>query len=633
MRKRYMSESISKIVLGVVFLLNLCAVVHGTIYYVDNTLVSDCLSGNYSIINRDGSGSDGNAYNTAQKAADISEPGDLIYFREGTYYNHSQTAAKFPVLWILRSGTENAPITYKNYPDEVVILSGENINGFENKYNAIRLGDPPSSQQDISGTGVQNITIEGLIVEGASVYGIGIYGPANKYASVENPTENIAISRVILRNNHSSLNEKGGGIGSLGKLVNVIIEYCEAYNNTSTGIYLGRMGKLWHNSEPEDDMSAPQYCVIQNCLVYNNTHPLHPGNTDGIGVSHSYNCVIKNNVVYGNSDDGIDCYASIAATIKSNIVFNQSYEDGNNTGIKFAAGGGGRHLVVGNVAFNNDGPTYECSRPSNILLPYYPDIVCNNIALNGGGYGISVGSGYTTAPGFEKLVLRNNISLNNEGQDVQGANSEWTDSDFNFIGNQANLTYLRNNGQDEHSLTGNPKLNNQDPNISVDFDNSMGIEQKLEFIRSQVRAAFSLTVDSLLIDAGVVVDGYHNPSPGNNSGDLEAWFGGAPDIGAYEHMLTGPYLCVDSPNGGETWRKGETRAITWTANEVTGNLVIELVQNDTVAGTIATGVAATAGSFSWTVGKLADDTFVTGSNLKIRIRTVDGQSQAEVRLK
>jgi hypothetical protein len=89
-------------------------------------------------------------------------------------------------------------------------------------------------------------------------------------------------------------------------------------------------------------------------------------------------------------------------------------------------------------------------------------------------------------------------------------------------------------------------------------------------------------------------------------------------------------LYLSSPNGGEVWRRGLTREITWSANGVTGTLVIELLQNGAVVGTIASAVPATDGAFAWTVGRLSDGTWVTGSNLKIRIRTSAGQIVREL---
>jgi hypothetical protein len=80
---------------------------------------------------------------------------------------------------------------------------------------------------------------------------------------------------------------------------------------------------------------------------------------------------------------------------------------------------------------------------------------------------------------------------------------------------------------------------------------------------------------------------------------------------------------VTSPNGGEEWRRGETRQITWTTSSYTGRVRIELLLNDVVAGTIAAEVPATPGSYAWTVGRLADGSFRTGPNFKVRVRAID----------
>jgi len=100
--------------------------------------------------------------------------------------------------------------------------------------------------------------------------------------------------------------------------------------------------------------------------------------------------------------------------------------------------------------------------------------------------------------------------------------------------------------------------------------------------------------------------------------------GAAWDIGAFEYLAGCPILLLTSPNGAETWRRGESRAITWNANGVSGDLVIELLQNGQLVGVITSSVAASAGTFSWTVGQLANGQFITGPNLKIRIHTASG---------
>jgi len=76
---------------------------------------------------------------------------------------------------------------------------------------------------------------------------------------------------------------------------------------------------------------------------------------------------------------------------------------------------------------------------------------------------------------------------------------------------------------------------------------------------------------------------------------------------------------VLAPNGGESWRRGENRVITWSASGISGNVTIELLQGETVH-VVADSVPATDGSYTWTVGRLANGTWVTGSNTRIRIR-------------
>jgi len=92
-------------------------------------------------------------------------------------------------------------------------------------------------------------------------------------------------------------------------------------------------------------------------------------------------------------------------------------------------------------------------------------------------------------------------------------------------------------------------------------------------------------------------------------------------------------MTITSPNGSEVWCKGETRDISWTATGIEGNLIIELLQNDAVVGTIASGVPASAGTFTWTVGRLENGSFFSDSHLKIRISTAAGAVVSEMEIK
>lgn len=101
------------------------------ILYVDQTLTSDCTSGNYSTANRNCSGSEGKAYNTPQKAVDAMVKGDHILLRGGHYYltqeivlsaskngdswqeGHYNLLASYPGEWAILDGQGNIPAEYR----------------------------------------------------------------------------------------------------------------------------------------------------------------------------------------------------------------------------------------------------------------------------------------------------------------------------------------------------------------------------------------------------------------------------------------------------------------------------------------------------------------------------------------
>jgi len=94
------------------------------------------------------------------------------------------------------------------------------------------------------------------------------------------------------------------------------------------------------------------------------------------------------------------------------------------------------------------------------------------------------------------------------------------------------------------------------------------------------------------------------------------------DIGADEYQLG--TLTLISPNGGEIWRLGEQQTITWSSSGVSGNLVIEVLQNTLVVGPISDNVPVSNNSYTWTVGFLQNGQLISGSNIQLRIRCHDG---------
>lgn len=122
-----------------------------------------------------------------------------------------------------------------------------------------------------------------------------------------------------------------------------------------------------------------------------------------------------------------------------------------------------------------------------------------------------------------------------------------------------------------------------------------------------------------------------------------SWVGGPPPSGVdcvyqvdwirfTEYPAGEPPLELTAPAGGEVWRLGQERAITWQSSGVESPLVLELLSGETLLGEIAHGVPVASGSWLWQVGTLADGRRVSGPDLKIRIRTPDGKTADQRKL-
>ncbi len=121
--------------------------------YVDGTLAADCLNGEYSIANRDNTGSDGDAYTSITESCDVAGPGDTVLIRGGTY--NKLSSADIDVLWPKHSGTAQNPIRFKPYNNEVVVIGNDPAGAWPNDYISIMRGV-------ISMRNVHYIEIEGL---------------------------------------------------------------------------------------------------------------------------------------------------------------------------------------------------------------------------------------------------------------------------------------------------------------------------------------------------------------------------------------------------------------------------------------------------------------------------------------
>jgi hypothetical protein len=80
-----------------------------------------------------------------------------------------------------------------------------------------------------------------------------------------------------------------------------------------------------------------------------------------------------------------------------------------------------------------------------------------------------------------------------------------------------------------------------------------------------------------------------------------------------------PSITVTSPNGRETWIKGNTYTVTWTDN-ISGNVKIRLLNGNATTAIIAASTPSD-GSFDWTI-----PTSLADGNYKVEVRSLDDRT-------
>jgi hypothetical protein len=91
-------------------------------------------------------------------------------------------------------------------------------------------------------------------------------------------------------------------------------------------------------------------------------------------------------------------------------------------------------------------------------------------------------------------------------------------------------------------------------------------------------------------------------------------------------IIAAPTLKVTSPNGGEQWKTGSSYNITWTYEQVSGDIVIDLYRGSSFDLNIGTAAVET-GNFNWTIPV----DFTLGNDYKILLHkdTAEDYSDAE----
>ena len=278
-----------------------------------------------------GNGSVGSPYRTITKGYSVSNPGDTIFVRGGTY------AEK---VWMNRSGSSGLPITITNYPSETPIVDGSTLSA--------------TGYYDSLITMVANYNT----VDGITVRNFEYYDPTGgQYVGVSGPWwggEGIQIYPYTTNNTirNCTINHIGAfGIVAHGN--NQLIEYNTLYDvgypyayylpslpswgsvvsiQTQTGDTIGniRSGTVCrYNTIYESIAEGIIFMRVRNGECYGNT---------------VYDCTAPH--LYFTNSDHITCY--------NNIVYATSV-----SWTLFSTRGPGRGIAVGNeYAYNPDGTSY-----------------------------------------------------------------------------------------------------------------------------------------------------------------------------------------------------------------------------------------------------------------------------------
>lgn len=314
-----------------------------TTRYVDGSLGANC-SGDYSVSARACTGSDGDAYTTANvsSAFTATVAGDTLYFRAGTY------DISLPVFSTSLTGTASSRVTIAGYPSETVIFRPTTSHlvatGSVNKYITFKNfkldGVNTVGEKSFSILNATGLTFEDIEIYDTQYLGFSVGG-------VQGVT---TFRRVYIHDGRSDCAVGNRYYGAyLHDGDQLVFEDSEIYNMPGGGlqIYTGpwnavtvRNNSIHHNSWCTSTtvggiiVSAAQG-LIQNIEIYNNAiwrqafsgggtgngiELATPGNTYPINGAKLYNNVIWDND--GSSSYGIVLQDSGVQNtdIKNNII-------------------------------------------------------------------------------------------------------------------------------------------------------------------------------------------------------------------------------------------------------------------------------------------------------------------------
>lgn len=334
-------------------------------------------------------------FKTIQTAADLTNPGDIVYIMNGVYAN---TYPWEDLVYIDRGGTSSNPIRYTNYTGHQPKLSFNGWHGIK-----------------IEG-GIGYIEIIGLEIEGNNA----------------NINLNDALNQAGGCNDPSGTPDgfyNGNGIASdgrfNGKNHHITIKNCKVYNCAGVGI----------------SAIHTDYITIEDCEIYNNAWYSIYG-TSGISFYQLWNFdsspsirnIIRNNIIYNNRMFVPWIDAPCAITDGNGIIIDdtRNTQNGSTNGDYT-----GRTLIENNIVYNNGG------RGIHIFESEKVDVLNNTVYNNGESPEIS--DGEITAIFVDDVKVFNNILYARTGERLNTTNGTNINYDYNLNYNSSLYSQIGTN--------------------------------------------------------------------------------------------------------------------------------------------------------------------------------------------
>lgn len=303
-------------------------------------------------------------FRTLAHAAKEAVAGTTVMIREGTYHE---------TLDVKHSGTDGKPVTFRNYENEKVVMSGESVADAEYETPLIRI----HNKQYIT---ISGLTMKDLSVSSEEATAMGIYVSGSS-------------SHITIKNNHvrdikttaDEGNAHGIAVYGTGSMKDIKIE-----GNTVEKLTLGASEAVVLNGNIDGftiagnvvrdnnnigidligyEGTADRNDFVRNGVVENNTvsHNSTYGNpaygddysAGGIYVDGGQSIEIKKNTVYGN-DIGIEATSEhkgkYAADIQitDNTVYQNAYTGISIGGYDKERGGTIDSVISHNIVYRND---------------------------------------------------------------------------------------------------------------------------------------------------------------------------------------------------------------------------------------------------------------------------------------